>query len=88
LLIRSDFIASDYCYDIEMKRALERHDKKEARVIPVIIRDVNWRIAPFAKLQALPKDGKAVATWRNKDTAWKNISEGIERVVEEIRKKR
>ncbi len=57
LLISSDFIASDYCYDKEMGRAMERHSQKEARVIPVIVRDVNWRIAPFAELQALPKDG-------------------------------
>jgi len=87
LLVSADFIASDYCYEIEMKRALERHEKKEARVIPVIVRDVNWRIAPFAKLQALPKDGKAVALWENKDSAWRNVSEGIERVIEEMRKK-
>ena len=88
LLISSDFIASDYCYEIEMKLALERHEKKEARVIPVIIRDCNWKIAEFSKLQALPKDGKAVTKWDDKDSAWRNISEGIERVVEEMRKKR
>ncbi|MGH7454472.1 MAG: TIR domain-containing protein, partial [bacterium] len=88
LLVSADFIASDYCYEKEMKRALERHDAGEARVIPVIVRDVNWKRAPFAKLQALPKDGKAVMKWPSKDTAWRNVSEGIERVVEELRKKK
>jgi internalin A len=87
LLVSADFIASDYCYEKEMKRALERHEKKEARVIPVIVRDVNWRIAEFAKLQALPKDGLAVTKWADKDSAWRNVSEGIERVAEELRKK-
>jgi internalin A len=87
LLVSADFIASDYCYEKEMKRALERHEKKEARVIPVIVRDVNWKIAQFAKLQPLPKDGKAVTTWPDRDTAWRNVSEGIEKVVEEIRKR-
>lgn len=87
LLISADFIASDYCYEIEMKRALERHEKGEARVIPVIVRDCNWRIAPFAKLQALPKAGKAVKKWPDKDSAWRNVAEGIERIVDEIRKK-
>ncbi len=86
LLVSSDFIASDYCYDIEMKRALERHQKGEARVIPIILRDVNWKIAPFAQLQALPKDGLPVTKWPDKDSAWRNVSEGIERVVEEMRK--
>jgi internalin A len=87
LLISADFIASDYCYEIEMKRALERHEKGEARVIAVIVRDCNWRIASFAKLQALPKDGKAVKKWPDKDSAWRNVAEGIERVVEQMRQK-
>jgi internalin A len=60
---------------------------KEARVMPVIVREVNWKRAPFAKLQALPKDGKAVMEWPSKDAAWRNVSEGIERVVVELRKK-
>lgn len=70
-----------------MKRALERHDASEARVIPVIVRDVNWKRAPFSKLQALPKDAKAVELWPNRDSAWRNVSEGIERAVQEIRNK-
>jgi TIR domain len=53
LLISSDFLASDYCYGVEMKRALERHEKGEASVIPVILRPVLWSGEPFAKLQAL-----------------------------------
>jgi len=87
LLISADFMASDYCYEKEMTRALERHENGEARVIPVIVRDCNWRIAPFAKLQALPKEGKAFKKWPDKDSAWRNVAEGIERVVEEMRKK-
>ncbi len=88
LLVSSDFMASDYCFEIEMKRALERHEKKEARVIPVIIRDVNWSKAPFAKLQGLPKDGKSVDQWKNKDSAWRSVADGIEKVAKELRKKK
>ncbi len=47
---------------------------------------VNWHNAPFAKLQALPKAGRAVKQWPDKDSAWRNVAEGIERVVEEMRK--
>ncbi|MEQ1546982.1 toll/interleukin-1 receptor domain-containing protein [Methyloglobulus sp.] len=36
LLISSDFLASDYCIDIEVKRAMEKHKEKSAVVIPVI----------------------------------------------------
>jgi internalin A len=87
LLVSADFIASDYCYEIEGKRALERHDNKETRVIPVIVRDVNWSGAPFAKLHALPKAGKAVTRWANKDSAWRNVSEGIQKVVAQIKRR-
>jgi internalin A len=86
LLVSSDFIASDYCYGKEMARALERHERNEARVIPVIVRDVNWRNAAFAKLQSLPSDGIAVTKWPDKDSAWRNVSEGIEKVASQMRK--
>jgi hypothetical protein len=49
LLVSPDFIASDYCYDIEMKRALERHDAGECRVIPVFLRACHWKGAPFGR---------------------------------------
>ena len=88
LLVSADFVASDYCYDKEMTRALERHDAGEARVIPIIIRDTNWSKAPFARLQALPKDAKPVVLWPDKDSAWTNVSKGIEDATGAIRKRR
>ncbi|MBI3423399.1 MAG: leucine-rich repeat domain-containing protein [Acidobacteria bacterium] len=88
LLVSVDFMASDYCVEVELKRALERHEKGEARVIPIIIRDVNWRDALFAKLQALPKDGKPVDLWLKKDSAWRNVADGIEKVARELWKQK
>jgi internalin A len=85
LLVSADFIASDYCYEIEMRRALQRSERNQARVIPVIVRDVNWRNAPFAELQVLPKDGLAVSKWRDRDSAWRNVTEEIEKIVKEMR---
>jgi internalin A len=87
LLVSADFLNSDFCWNEEMKRALERHDAGEARVIPVIIRDTAWQQAKFAKLQALPKEGKAVTLWPDRDSAWRNVAEGIKKVAEEIQKK-
>lgn len=87
LLVSADFIASEYCYAKEMKRALERHEKNEALAIPIIVRDVSLKGAPFADLQYLPKDGKPIMKWTSKDSAWRNVSEGIERVIEVLRKK-
>jgi internalin A len=87
LLVSADFVAYDYCYEKEMKWALERQDAGEAKVVPVIVREVNWKKAPFARLQVLPKNGRSVMAWPDRDAAWRNVSEGIERVAEEIRLK-
>jgi internalin A len=84
LLVSAYFIASDYCYDIELTRALERYKSGEVCVIPVILRDVNWQQTPFARLQAVPRNGKAVTTWENRDTAWKSVAESIEKVIREL----
>jgi hypothetical protein len=84
LLVSPSFLASDYCYDVETKRALERHERGEARVIPIILRPVDWKGVPFEKLQALPIDLRPVTTWSNRDEAFKDIAEGIRRVVEKI----
>ncbi|MEO8327092.1 MAG: FxSxx-COOH system tetratricopeptide repeat protein [Nitrospirota bacterium] len=87
LLISSDFLASDYCYDKEMVLALEKHQNGEARIIPIIIRAVDWHTAPFAKLQALPQDGKPIASWKNKDEAWTDVAKAIRQVVQELSSK-
>jgi hypothetical protein len=85
LLISSDFLASDYCYGKELKNAMERHEKGDARVIPIIIRSVDWVQAPFGKLQALPKDAKPVNSWSDKDEAFTNIAQGIRLAIDEIK---
>jgi hypothetical protein len=77
LLVSSDFLASGYCWDVEIKRAMDRHEKGEARVIPVILRPVNWQPAPFGKLQALPRDGKAVVQCSNRDEAFMDVALAI-----------
>ncbi|MEP0897014.1 toll/interleukin-1 receptor domain-containing protein [Leptolyngbya boryana FACHB-1624] len=83
LLISSDFIASDYCYEIEVEQALKRHEAKEAIVLPILIRPVNWNAIPFNHLQALPPDLKAVTQWTDRDAAWLAIEQGIEKVIRE-----
>jgi len=84
LLVSIDFINSKYCYDIEMERALERHQTGEARVVPIIMRSCLWQDAPFAKLQALPKDAKAVQAWADRDEALTDVVDGIRKVAEEL----
>jgi len=85
LLVSSDFIASDYCYDIEMKFAMQQHEKGNAVVIPIIVRDCNWNSALFQKLQALPKDAKAVKLWADRDSAWTDVAKSLQKHLESMR---
>jgi hypothetical protein len=77
LLMSPSFINSDYCYTTEMTRAIQRHESGQARVIPVIIRPSLWQGTPMGKIQALPKDGKPVTSWDNRDEAWLDVAKGI-----------
>jgi predicted ATPase len=84
LLVSADFLASRYCYGIEMERALERHESGEAMVIPIILRDVDWQMAPFRKLQSLPRDGRPVTKFTDRDSAWRQVAEGIRHATAEL----
>ncbi len=86
LLVSPDFMMSSYCYSKEMVRAMERHERGEACVIPVILRPVYWQGAPFGKLQALPTDARAVASrhWYNLDEAFYDVAQGIYAAVQKL----
>jgi hypothetical protein len=84
LLVSPDFLASEYCNDIELKLAMDRHRKGEAIVIPIILKPVDWKWAPFAALQACPTNGKAVTKWSNRDEAFTNVLEAIRLVAQRV----
>ena len=84
LLVSPDFIASDFCYDREMTRAMERHEKGDARVIPVILRPCDWHDLPFGKLLGVPRDGKAITTWTNADEAFQDVVRSIKAALKQL----
>ena len=81
LLVSSDFTASDYCFGVEMKRAMERHENGSAVVVPIIVRPCDWKSAPFGRLKTLPKDGKAIVKWPTCDEAYVDIAHSIRELV-------
>ncbi len=86
LLVSPDFIASEYCYSIEMRRAMERHERNEAHVIPIILRPTAWQGTLFGKLLALPQDAIPVDNphWHTSDYAFFAIVEGIKKTIETL----
>lgn len=87
-LVSIDFINSEYCFDIELDRALELQAQQKTRVIPIILRSCLWQYTSFGKIQALPRDAKAVSLWPTTDDALTDVADGIRKVAEEIRASR
>ncbi|MBK1680763.1 toll/interleukin-1 receptor domain-containing protein [Rhodocyclus tenuis] len=85
LLVSAHFLASDYCFEKEMARALEKHDEGSATVIPVILHPCDWHSAPFSGLRATPTDGKAISMYANRHEALaivaKDVREAANRAV-------
>jgi hypothetical protein len=84
LLVSSAFLNSTYCYEEEMRRAIERHEAGTARVVWIYLRPCHWKPAPFAKLQGLPTGMKPIASWttRNRrDLAWAEVVDRIHLII-------
>jgi len=81
LLVSPDFLASDYCYEREMLRAVQRHKAGACTVIPVILRPCDWHDAPFGGLLAAPKDGKPITQWPDIDAAFLDVTTAIKGAV-------
>ncbi|HEY1349913.1 MAG TPA: protein kinase [Ktedonobacteraceae bacterium] len=84
LLVSPDFIDSNYCYEKEMLRAMERHKAGEAHVVPIILRPAHWERTPFGKLQALPSGAKALTLWTNRDEAFVSVARGLQKLVDSL----
>lgn len=86
LLISPDFMASDYCFGKEMRRALERHKEGICRVIPIILRPTYWEDAPFSSIQLLPTNAKPITSWPNPDEAFQDVVTEISRTIKDLLK--
>jgi len=81
LLVSAYFLDSDYCYEKEMKRAIEKHNEGNAVVIPVILHPCDWKTALFGKLRATPTDGKPVSMYANPHEAFSIIVKDIREAI-------
>ena len=70
VMVSADFLSSDYAYGVEFKRADDRARSGDARLVPVILRPVDWKGTPLDAFQALPREGRPVTAWRNRDEAF------------------
>ena len=83
LLVSPDFLASDYCVEREMERALERHHSGTARVVPIIVEPCDWASTPLRDLKVLPRDGKPISEWTNENKAYLDVVQELRRILQE-----
>lgn len=88
LLISSDFIASDYCYQVEMTNAMERHKRGEVVVIPVILRECAWHQLPFGSIMAATIDGKPITKFASHDEGYVQVVDAVSRAIASMEAKK
>lgn len=76
-LVSLEFLASSYCFEVEVSSALKRHAAGAATVVPIIVRPVPLKHTEFSHIQAVPRDGKAITTWQHEDEAWVDVEQSI-----------
>jgi hypothetical protein len=84
LLVSPYFLDSDYCYDREMARAVEKHDAGTARVVPIIINPCEWQKALFGRLRATPPDGRPITKFPNIHDAYLAVVTDIRTAISEL----
>jgi hypothetical protein len=80
-IVSPDFLASNYCYDQEMKTAFNRAASGEMTIVPIIAEPCDWLSSPLAKFKAAPKDGKPISEWANENNAYVDIVRELRRII-------
>lgn len=76
-LVSSSFLSSISCYENELIETIGRRKRERVEIIPVIIRDCLWKETPIARFLATPKNGVAISSSPNRDSAWVEVVEQI-----------
>ena len=83
-LISTKFLASSYCFDVEVKKAMERHAKGTAKIISIILKPCDWHACEFSKFQVVPKDALPITQWSDSDNAWLDVINGLKKTINEF----
>jgi hypothetical protein len=83
-LITAEFLASDYSFGVEVELAFNRLKKKEAKIVPILIKPCLWDQSRFSELQIIPRDAKPITSWSSVDDAFFQVAEEIKNMVNAI----
>jgi len=74
LLVSAGFLASDYCFGVEMEMAMRRVKNGDARIVPILMKPCLWKESRFSDLQLLPRDSRPVTSWPSRDDAFTEVA--------------
>lgn len=81
ILLSSDYLASETFDSQQMQQALERQRLGQLLIVPVLLRPCDWQATSLGHLQCLPRNGKPVSMWENRDDAFFFIEQDLRRFI-------
>lgn len=88
MLISPDFLVNKYCYEDEVKKAVELHNAGRTQLVPLLVRKTDLEGTSFEKLKALPSNGNPIESreWKDKkEEAFFDIARGIDKILKKIK---
>lgn len=82
-LMSTDLLVSDYILHYELPIALKRHAENKSRLVPVVVRRCSWQ-RYLGEIQGLPRAGKPIKQWSDKDEAFYDVEEGLRKTIHEL----
>ncbi|MGE7773680.1 COR domain-containing protein [Chitinophaga sp. NPDC101104] len=81
-LVSADFMATDYIWDIEIKRAIERENENpDVKVVPIIIRSCAWEDTPLSVYNTAPKKAMVLDLAKNIDEAFTDAVRDLKKIL-------
>lgn len=80
-MVSADFLASEYCFGIEVEKAFDRLKKGEIAILPVLLKPCLWRESRFSELPIIPRNANPITSWTSVEEAFNNVAEEIQKLV-------
>jgi hypothetical protein len=81
LLVSAEFLASDYCFGVEVDAAMARAKEGTARVVPILLKPCLWDVSRFSNLQSIPRDAKPILSWTKPEEGLLEVAREIKEIV-------
>lgn len=82
-LVSSDFLATDYIWDIEIKYAIDKENTNPdaVKVVPIIIRSCVWEDTPLSAYNTAPKKAQVITLSNNLDEAFTEAVKDLKKIL-------